>query len=154
MSATKPADLETDPRFPSGPWVGFFIQKFPVPGRHQMELMLTFGGMQMTGEGRDYVGKFLIHGRYDTADGRCRWTKRYIGKHDVFYQGFNEGKGIWGTWEIPGDVLALTGGFHIWPKSMADPTNEGLYAAADLPAEVTEGIEIIDPAKELIGVQS
>ena len=37
---TPPLDVETDPRFPSGPWIGFFLQKL-VPGRHQMELRLT-----------------------------------------------------------------------------------------------------------------
>ncbi len=30
----------------------------------------------------------------------CHWTKTYVGAHDVFYKGFREGKGIWGTWEI------------------------------------------------------
>ena len=41
MSAKEPAVLETDPRFPSGPWTGFFLQKL-LPGRHVMELRLTF----------------------------------------------------------------------------------------------------------------
>src|SRR6516225_5481717 len=97
---TDPVDLETDPRFPSGPWVGFFLQR-QIPGKHQMELRLSFRQGSMTGEGRDWVGDFVIRGAYNVADGRCYWTKRYLGKHDVFYQGFNEGKGIWGQWEIP-----------------------------------------------------
>ena len=92
--------FETDPRFPSGPWTGFFLQPL-MPGRHWMELRLTFRGGVLTGEGRDWVGHFIIRGRYTVADGRCHWTKRYIGQHDVFYNGFNEGKGIWGTWDIP-----------------------------------------------------
>src|SRR5438876_1110037 len=32
---------ETDPRFPSGPWQGFFLMAH-LPGRHQMELHLNF----------------------------------------------------------------------------------------------------------------
>src|SRR5881227_325081 len=91
-------ELETDPRFPSGPWTGFFLQPL-VPGRHLMDLRLTFRQGGMSGEGRDWVGKFVIRGRYNVQDGKCYWTKRYLGKHDVFYRGFNEGKGIWGTWE-------------------------------------------------------
>jgi hypothetical protein len=129
-------DLETDPRFPSGPWTGFFLQP-QMPGRHLMELRLTFRGGTISGEGRDWVGEFVVRGRYDLADGRCHWTKRYLAKHDVFYQGFNEGKGIWGTWEIAAtrEYTRQHGGFHIWPEGMADPTGSALHAAAELPAE-------------------
>jgi hypothetical protein len=125
---------ETDSRFPSGPWTGFFTQPL-VPGRHLMELHLTFRNGVMAGEGRDWVGKFVITGRYTLGDGRCHWTKRYLGKHDVFYKGFNEGKGIWGAWEIPATELSLrqTGGFYIWPEGMADPTHRTLSEEADVP---------------------
>jgi hypothetical protein len=131
-------ELETDPRFPSGPWIGFFLQR-EIPGRHQMELHLTFRQGSMTGEGRDWVGKFVIKGRYSTEDGRCYWHKRYLAKHDVFYQGYNEGKGIWGTWELPPPISLLMhplGGFHIWPKAMGDPTGQHLTEEADVPAPV------------------
>jgi hypothetical protein len=138
MEPPEAHNLETDPRFPSGPWTGFFLQRL-VPGRHLMELHLTFRSGEVTGEGRDWVGEFIVRGRYNTADGRCHWSKRYVGKHDVFYNGFNEGKGIWGTWEIAGtgDYPRQHGGFHIWPEGMADPTGSVLHAEADLPAEVT-----------------
>ena len=119
MNEERPPTLETDPRFPSGPWVGFFLQK-QLPGKHMMELRLTFVAGKMAGEGRDWVGQFVIKGRYDTADGKCYWTKKYLGKHDVFYHGYNEGKGIWGTWEI-GELAR--GGFYIWPEGLDDPTN-------------------------------
>jgi hypothetical protein len=150
VSDTESADLETDPRFPSGPWTGFFLQRL-VPGRHLMELRLTFRGGVMQGEGRDWVGAFLIRGRYSVEDGQCHWTKRYVGRHDVFYKGFNEGKGIWGTWEIPTEPrYNQRGGFHIWPEGMADPTGSHLKEAADLPAvveqEVTVGEEVAAPA--------
>ena len=65
-----------------------------------MELRITFRQGMIRGEGRDWVGTFVLSGHYDLADGKCRWTKRYLGKHDVYYQWFNEGKGIWGTWQI------------------------------------------------------
>jgi hypothetical protein len=126
-----PAGIETDWRFPSGPWCGFFLMDH-LPGRHQMELHLSFRQGVMTGEGRDWIGAFLIRGKYNLDDGKCHWTKRYIGKHDVAYQGYNEGKGIWGLWEIP---PSLRGGFHIWPEAMGDPTSPHLAEALDTPAE-------------------
>ena len=43
----------------------------------------------------------MIVGRYETESGKWWWTKRYLGKQNVAYQGYNEGKGIWGGWEIP-----------------------------------------------------
>ncbi len=123
MNAAQAVDLETDPRFPSGPWTGFFLQR-THPGRHRMELRLTFRNGAMTGEGRDWVGEFLVKGQYNLSDGKCHWSKKYVGKHDVFYQGFNEGKGIWGMWE------------------MGDPTNEHLAAEAELPAPTEELVEV------------
>jgi len=121
MSTTTDVERETDPRFPSGPWVGYFLQRF-IPGRHRMELRLTFRGGSMIGEGRDWVGAFSINGRYSVDDGQCIWTKHYFGKHDVFYRGYNEGQGIWGGWEIPRQWrtlwLRLHNGFHIWPVSL------------------------------------
>ena len=139
-------ELETDPRFPSGRWVGFFVQKQVAPGRHQTELHLTFREGQMSGEGRDWVGKFIVRGRYTIADGKCHWSKRYLGKHDVFYQGYNEGKGIWGTWEIsPAQNMGMLfrGGFHIWPEGMANPTGDQLTEEADLPVHVEELAEVV-----------
>jgi hypothetical protein len=140
MNAEQPPGLETDPRFPSGPWAGYFLQK-SLPGKHLMELRLVFQAGVMTGEGRDRVGDFLVKGRYELADGKCYWTKKYLGKHDVFYQGYNEGKGIWGKWEINVSGLSMTGGFHIWPEGLGDPTDEHLVAEAELPAPEEELVE-------------
>ncbi len=146
------AELETDPRFPSGRWTGFFVQtQDPHPGRHMMELDLKFAAGVLTGTGRDFVGRFLIRGRYDTADGKCRWSKRYLGKHDVFYQGYNEGKGIWGIWEIPAAQnygFYFRGGFHIWPEGMPDPSFPQLSEEADLPVHVDELVSV----EELVAV--
>jgi hypothetical protein len=144
MNETRPHDLETDPRFPSGAWIGFFLQT-QIPGRHAMELHLTFRCGQIAGEGRDWVGQFLITGRYELTDGKCHWTKRYLGKHDVFYAGYNEGKGIWGMWEIPADQNAgqhWRGGFHIWPEGMPNPSGDVLKEEADLPIHVDELTEL------------
>ncbi len=127
-------ELETDPRFPSGPWVGFFLQK-DLPGKHWMELRLNFAQGVMQGEGRDWVGNFVLRGRYELSDGTCYWTKSYIERHDVFYKGFNEGKGIWGTWELDLHGQQYRGGFHIWPEGMADPTQPSLSEVIEVPIE-------------------
>ena len=117
-----PTGLETDPRFPSGPWVGFFLQR-EAPGRQAMELHLVFRDGRITGDGRDGVGPFAIRGQYNVDDGQCSWTKRYQGQHDVTYKGCNDGKGIWGAWEFPFDVdkWSCRGSFHIWPKGRPEP---------------------------------
>jgi hypothetical protein len=125
---------ETDSRFPSGPWKGFFLQAGYV-GRQWMDLNLTFAEGTIRGDGRDWVGAFLIRGRYDVESGKCHWTKRYVGKHDIAYQGFNEGKGIWGTWEWT-PMPSHRGGFHIWPLAMGDPTVSRLAEEADEPETV------------------
>ena len=104
-----------------------------------MELGLTFRNGQMTGEGRDWVGEFVIRAPFTLGDGKY-WTKRYIGRHDVFYNGYNEGKGIWGVWEIVAtdEYPGQRGGFHIWPEGMADPTGSHLTEEAEPPLVITE----------------
>src|SRR6266436_1699953 len=82
-----------------------------------MDLDLTFANGSMSGTGSDNVGPFSIKGRYDPANQECHWTKSYLGAHDVFYRGFREGKGIWGTWEI---TVQSHGGFHIWPRAAGE----------------------------------
>ena len=82
-----------------------------------MDLHLTFSHGVMSGDGNDDLGRFLIKGRYDAANRECYWTKGYVGAHDVFYRGFREGKGIWGTWEI---ATQFHGGFHIWPRQAGE----------------------------------
>jgi hypothetical protein len=139
---------ETDPRFPSGPWRGFFLMAH-LPGRHQMDLLLNFRQGVMTGEGHDMIGAFLIRGKYNLDDGKCSWSKRYVGKHDVAYQGYNEGKGIWGLWEIP---PTWRGGFHIWPTAMGDPTSPRLTEAIDEPISLqSEAESIAVPELETVG---
>ncbi|MFM7130344.1 MAG: hypothetical protein ACKO0V_13415 [bacterium] len=131
--AGKPG-FESDSRFPTGAWDGFFLMKQTGMKRHMMELILRFVNGQMNGMGRDYVGRFLVRGEYSVKTGKCSWKKSYIKKHDVIYEGYNEGRGIFGKWEINEVLFVSTGGFLIWPKAMGDPTNHRRRAEADLPA--------------------
>ena len=76
-----------------------------------------------------------VSGRYSVEDGQCHWVKQYIDQHNLFYKGYNEGKGIWGTWELVVPGASATGGFHIWPEGEADPTRPHLEEAVDQPVE-------------------
>lgn len=147
MAHPTPHDLETDPRFPSGKWAGYFLMPHTKNQRHQMELCLTFRHGAMTGSGRDVVGEFVIAGLYAVDSGKCEWKKTYVRQHDVFYEGFNEGKGIWGMWHIPNDLgVPWRGGFHIWPEGMGDPSGDELEEEATAPEEkeVTVGVEELE----------
>jgi hypothetical protein len=110
--------------FPSGPWVGFYTYH-GERDKHRMDLGLAFSNGTVSGEGNDDIGRFFIGGHFDLTNHECYWTKTYIGAHDVFYRGFREGKGIWGTWEILADAR---GGFHIWPRAQAEGKNETISA--------------------------
>ena len=119
-----------DARFPSGPWTGFFIDP-RHPGRHGMDVDLTFARGKISGVGDDKVGAFTIYGRF-SDDGECRWNKEYAG-HSVAYRGFREGKGIWGTWELSELGRPIKGGFQIWPKGHGDGIGEQLEEEAPAP---------------------
>src|SRR5947207_4699286 len=96
-----------------------------------MDMNLTFANGSIAGEGNDDVGPFLIKGRYEADTRECHWTKSYIGAHDVFYRGFREGKGIWGTWEID----STRGGFHIWPLQSGPAKREIVSVRIEKPNE-------------------
>jgi hypothetical protein len=130
-----PEDAETDPRFPSGPWKGFFLDK-RLSERRWMELDLVFKRGRVVGNGRDFVGKFVFSGAYDVKLGKCRFKKAYIGQHNVNYDGYNEGRGVWGVWSIPKDHLQ--GGFHIWPRELPDPSGTTLDTYVDIPVDADE----------------
>jgi hypothetical protein len=145
------ADLEEHPSFPSGPWVGWFQQGRKYP----MEVRMTFRNGTITAEGCDaQIGKFTYRGRYSIDDGRCYWTKTYLrppyGVDQIFYKGFNEGKGIWGLWELPAAMgyLGETGRFFLRPEGWPDPwSDDDLKEAMDLPAVavVTQFDELLEP---------
>jgi hypothetical protein len=109
--------LETNPLFPSGEWEGFYTYAFgPDARRHTMSFALTFKNRKVSGSGIDNVDRFIWRGSYDTEKLRCWMQKRYP-THMVFYDGYVDQNGIWGTWEIPPD---FRGGFHIWPKGLSE----------------------------------
>ncbi len=97
-----------------------------------MDLHLTFAQGRMTGDGTDDIGRFLINGGYNSANGECWWTKTYPGSHEVFYHGFRDGFGIWGGWDIP--PLAK-GGFHIWPRRAGNGAHEAQKEQLEEPVE-------------------
>ncbi len=119
--------------FPSGPWTGFY--NYGPGDRHRMDLHLNFASGRLTGDGTDDIGRFVINGKYDEATLECYWTKTYVGGHDVFYRGFREGKGIWGTWEIS---LWGHGGFHIWPRQAGQGEEKAEVEAEPVDAIATE----------------
>ena len=118
-AADNPAPAESDPRFPSGPWTGFWMQR-GLPTRPRMQVALAFSGGKVSGSGRDAVGIFEMAGTYELVHGRCLLVKQYLGAHRVIYEGANEGDGqwLWGVWRLPSE----TGGFHLWPVGEEDPT--------------------------------
>lgn len=124
------SNFETDHRFPSGEWTGFFLQKHRFDGRQKMDLALTFLSGKVSGEGKDVIGEFSMRGRYDLASGKVIIHK-YYAQHHVLYEGWAErDKGIWGVWTLPG---AGKEGFHLWPKGMHDPSQAALRAQATEP---------------------
>jgi hypothetical protein len=113
-----------------------------------MDLHLNFANGSMSGDGTDDVGKFLIKGRYDFATLECHWTKTYVGAHDVFYKGFREGKGIWGTWEIG---ILNHGGFRIWPRDTAEGEERGEVAERPASVDAVAKEDIAQPAINPVG---
>jgi hypothetical protein len=100
-----------------------------------MDLNLQFSQGQVDGDGSDDIGRFLIKGRFDATNRECYWTKSYLDGHDVYYRGFREGKGIWGTWEI---TIQYHGGFHIWPRQAGE--GEELAEVGQRPEVVAEAV--------------
>ena len=119
------AGPERDPRFPSGPWSGFFLQYW-LPGRQPTGVALAWAGGEVEGTGSDRVGPYTVVGTYDAATGRCEWTKQYLGKHAVAYRGLADASGVWGVWEIRllGGLYHDRGGFHLWPAGRGACENE------------------------------
>ena len=66
---------ETDDRFPTGEWMGCYLQP-DSRRRHGMDLFLQFSGERISGGGADSVGEFTIRGAYDTKTGKCSWSKQ------------------------------------------------------------------------------
>jgi hypothetical protein len=127
------ANLETDDRFPSGTWVGYYIQ---WGNRGEQEQLLTFRDGVISGAGSDPAGDFGIRGTYDLDSGRVTLVKRYA-TYRVDYEGAalrGGPPGIRGGWTIRSELGFFDHGiFHIWPKG------EGANASEHLEAEVPVG---------------
>jgi hypothetical protein len=121
-----------DDLFPSGPWTGFYNYSGPED-RHRMDLLLDFTGGRLTGDGTDNIGNFRVTGGYDVQRREAWWVKTYPGSHEVLYQGYRDGVGIWGTWAIP---PFARGGFHIWPKKVGQEAGEALAVSLEMPIVV------------------
>jgi len=136
----QPAAVETDPRFPSGPWTGFWIQR--GWGKQRMSLSLAFAEGRVAGSGRDIVGKFEFTGTYDLKSGRVQMVKQYEQRHRVAYDGANQGDGVWlwGVWSI----RSHRGGFHLWPEAEEDPTQRRARAAIEHPNRRSNADELVD----------
>lgn len=115
--------------YPSGAWRGFY--SYAQGDRHHMQLDLLFSGGILAGDGVDDIGSFIINGSYDSLSGACRWTKIYIGSHDVAYSGARDGNGIAGTWQLGSGQ----GAFRIWPARGSEGVGEEEYE------------ELLEPAK-------
>lgn len=122
---------ETDPRFPSGAWVGFWTQ--PGHGKYKMSVQLSFRDDRVAGAGSDIVGRFTMHGTYDVRTGRYRLTKQYGCAHSLEYEGISEAAGqwLWGVWQLWGD----RGGFHLWPSRKDRPAPNGWRATIQMPLQ-------------------
>jgi hypothetical protein len=70
--------VETDPRFPSGEWKGFWLQR-GLSGRQWMTLALEFRAGHLAGEGRDSVGEFFLRGDYSLDTGIAPLPRRTPG---------------------------------------------------------------------------
>ncbi len=119
-----------DTLFPSGPWMGYYLYG-DARDRHRMDLDLRFREGFVDGTGIDDIAPFTIRGYYDARTFEVTWHKKYA-THDVWYRGFREGRGIWGTWEI-GEHSR--GGFMIWPRGMGASETAHAETEADVPVD-------------------
>ena len=117
---------ETDPRFKTGRWKGFWIQG---AARSRTELDLRFDGGEVSGDGHDWVGDYVLSGVYDLETGKVSWVKAYLDSHTVEYDGCAEtSNGIWGMWSIG---TYDKGGFQIWPEDQEGEERNALAAAQE-----------------------
>jgi len=133
MNEPESQDLpESDERFPSGPWIGYYRQG-GIQSRQR--LFLRFANGKIDGEGRDPVDQFVVRGVYSTETGSAKLTKSYI-TYQVHYNGAADGDGIGGGWTIEGyrGLIEDRGEFRIWPDELA--IEEGMHLRAEEPVKV------------------
>jgi len=106
----------------NGRWKGFYTYRYRRSDssdriRHPMKMVLTLADGNVRGEGTDpEIGAFEIEGIYLPGVNEIEFVKTYSGRHSIRYTGFYEqGYGIWGTWQNAGYRMAEPGGdFRIW----------------------------------------
>lgn len=128
---------ETDKRFPSGLWMGYWIQGY-IKGRMRLTLEFIEGGI--TGSGTDAVGPFDIKGVYSKKHNMVCMDKRYRGAHSVGYCGCANDGGLDGTWylaQIPQIDI-----WRLWPVDEAFDVVPVMAAAEDEPVVLIGGCEI------------
>ena len=123
-SASNEFMLETDPRFPSGRWKGYYIQ-WGVRG--WQELTLQFRGGKIDGIAIDKGGECDVHGTYDLATGNVSLVKIYY-YHKVEYRGESRDRGIRGGFMIRYQFTIDAGDFYIWPDPDQGQGNNVLAA--------------------------
>lgn len=116
---------ETDPRFPSGRWKGYFIQ-WGVRG--WQDLILNFSNGTIDGTAVDKGGECDVKGTYDLSNGAVSLVKIYF-YHKVEYRGETRDKGIRGGFMIRYPLTIDAGDFYIWPDPDQGQGNNVLAAA-------------------------
>jgi hypothetical protein len=86
----------------------------------------------VAGKGVDDIAPFVIEGRSDCATSAANWTKEYVGMHRVEYSGIYCQQTICGDWTLN----QLTGGFWIWPQSLAQSEFAQQQGEIEQPLEV------------------
>jgi hypothetical protein len=127
MPDASPHDqLETDSRFPTGPWKGYYIQ---FGQRGWQQLNLSFSGGKIEGTALDKGGEADVHGTYDLSTGTVNLVKIYY-YHKVEYRGDVRDKGIRGGFMIRYPLAIDTGDFYIWPDTNPDGADSMKTAAS------------------------
>ena len=99
---------------PSGEWVGYYMYQ-GLAKKCPMHLTLHFDHNKISGAGIDGPGQFVIIGTYDETDSPVKFTKQYIGKHAVEYEGRFQEDEIVGGWSLTQGERILTGEMRLWP---------------------------------------
>ena len=128
---------ERNPDFHTGNWCGFYLENHRgEPGWMHMYLECDIAG-KIKGEGIDYVGPWTLGGHFDAETKHCQWSKLYVGRHTVHYEGTLGEAGVQGNWKIQ---PYLTGNFHVWPEGMSHIHDEYLRMGTPLPKEQQDSI--------------
>lgn len=148
---------EPDPRFPSGPWEGFYIQDGI---KVRMKLDLHFQQGHVCGDGSDAVGAFRLVGIYSLDPGTITVRKHYLNQHMVAYQGDcavisdSSRPALQGRWNIA--AHHLSGFWRLWPTEAEEEwelerievqTRESPVVITDWTQYITTQLEVIADAE-------